>query len=1494
MKKLILNNLRYLFKNKVMVVAIFVLLAIAIMVFGAFTNLSSSITRTYNNLIQKYNLHNIVINEKYSQNENDAKIEKQQFEDELTKIGVNYRQFNSINVTNTTNQEIVKVVEYLSTYTIDTLDIFNQNGLPKSVETGNYVLPNAIDFNSIISTAATNLISNAKPENVLARQKLIYFISRSNINVSKFQTEFNDVWNTIKSNNNYDPANPGLNPTTSQTNVAKYIRAFLDPNDPNYSPFIVRGNRLTCTLTKFNKTLGIEIPVTGYFEDPYALLAVVSNDYIDANNKKIFSFTDFKKDISNLNVTNQSNDLDLLPNQVSNFPDLKSTLDINNWLDSLSDDYKIYVNNIPYLIVGSGITPDFMYPIISFENTIPNPKKEAILYTNTNGYYRVEGSFASSPHESFLLAKYTGDLSKTAILNEINMLTKKSMSWPSNVTAAYWYDDLNNQLSPSSLRITFISTVISTFVGIVIALTIFVVILIIFAMLLFIKKFINSNKTNIAIIISNGVNKNKILLSIAIVTSFICIIAAPIGLLLSTLLENVIFTFLSSYWFLPTPISSFGVGWYFLVILVPIIIFTIIIFVFGIWLLKSNLVDLMRQNFDLKISKPYLLFRRIISRANVVYKFRSSLIFGSFTKIFLITVLSILSISVMSFAMSSTNRLANAYNLEAKTNTSTYAIDLVTPTTQGGQYFGIPLQYIGQELNVDGTNVIPSTYSQNSPYSNEYNNIPIFKNYSNLFWASSKDSDLQKTNIQYLFNKAEIQPLLNFVFGIGTASINPWNISRSLMPLNQINSSNNSTILLLQKMLSDMRPYNQAYFTNPTTDKLTQITPVITKELLGPNPNAIPFPTEWVIQNFNELDNPNQWSLNYQNNPNIGVINASEIFNDDKSLRWITANDVINDKNQLANILNSAYTTYGNQVKDTNIPMDLHSVLYAKYYPNLFSQSAISNVRLEDNVVKFNVDVNKNPTKNLITIRSMLLRNFMNDKSIAITQDNQSQLLLGDIILDPLDNNSINLKQYGYSLNKQSVLGILGLKVQDDYIKLILSAYKDPHYLQDFYRILNNITVLDNQTDEPYVYVKGIMDKTNDNVKIFGIINNSKFIHLYNNHKKLINDELINNDINDAIPLIINNYAAYKYKLKVGDLISIKTTNEITRYNYLDSSKAIDMLQTDNPVFSYQQGKDVTYRVVDINNTGNDAQFYISLNNAQKVLGLATAQDYIDKTNIDSKSPDGSLKIGMNNRWNSFGGFNGVFTNLVNPLMLSTTAAIYSPSGIYPCNDSWSSGADMIELVKNTFTNEANLPYLAQALEISLTDFNNLRQSLNSNGIDDNKLANRILNLLSNKYGNIAYNTIYENATALTQQQLMFNQLSQTFSEIMVAVSALLILLSLVIIIIITSMVINDLLKVSSIMKTLGYSTTRNTLTFFSIFFPAWSFGWLFSIPLVFLLNFLLKEFVYMNLSLFISMSFNWLTFIIAGLLFGIIFTFIFFWGRHFFKKNNILEVLKW
>ena len=85
----------------------------------------------------------------------------------------------------------------------------------------------------------------------------------------------------------------------------------------------------------------------------------------------------------------------------------------------------------------------------------------------------------------------------------------------------------------------------------------------------------------------------------------------------------------------------------------------------------------------------------------------------------------------------------------------------------------------------------------------------------------------------------------------------------------------------------------------------------------------------------------------------------------------------------------------------------------------------------------------------------------------------------------------------------------------------------------------------------------------------------------------------------------------------------------------------------------------------------------------------------------------------------------------------------------------------------------------------------------------------------------MAFNTIYENANSLIQQQVMFNQLSSTFDNIVIAITTLLIFLSIIIIMIIASMVINDLLRITAILTTLGYSNYKNALTFFSIFFPA-------------------------------------------------------------------------
>lgn len=1476
MKNLLKNNLRYVFKNKVMIIALFILLSIAIMVFGAFSNLSYQINKVYSNLITNYNLHNIVINEMYSQNSVEAAKQKEEFEKDLTNLGVYYRQFNSININNTETSELIKIIEYISSYSIDRLDVFNQTGLPINEKYKNYVLPNSLDFENIINVASSELdVPNPSSNVILARQKLVYFLTKAIWNDESFMSSFKTTWDYILQNTAYDPLK--TNTTNSAlNNVSLYLRSFLDKNDSKYSPIVVRGPRITATLTNFNSN----IPVTAYFEDPYSYIAIVSSSYLTTNNKEIYSFTKYRQDIVNGNINTTINPIDLLSNDVKSFPNLKNTSSISTLINNIDDKYKIYINSIPYIIVGSGITPDFIYPILSFENTIPNPAKEAIMYANSNGYLRAETSFESSPHESFILAKYNGPLSNNTILNEINKLTRKSMSWPSNVTAAYWYNDTNNKQSPTALRIEFINSLIASFIAIVIILSGFVLILVTFVMIIFVRKFIEQNKINIGITIANGVSKNIVLLTISFVTTMICLIACPIGLLMANPMQIIIFSFLSSYWFLPTPLESFNFGWYVLVTVTPTILFILLVYCIGKWLLKGSVVNLMKQNNSLKATKSYLAYRYLIGNTNVMFKFRSSIIFNSLTKIFFITLLSTLAMSTVTFASSATTILSASYELETKTNQSTYSIDLVTPTTIGGQYYGANLQDIGRQLYNSNNVLLNGVGIDNSVYDNLYLNSPLFKTYSSLFWSSSMDQVSQMNDIMYIKDKVANQLILNYFFGIGSIGTNPWNISKSLLPTNQMNSSTSLSKKLLEKMLGDMRPYNQAFFTS--INNLSTIVP-------NDETNAIPFPSKWAIVNFNNQKNASDWILNYNNSPDIGIINASEIFNDDMTLRWLTPNDLNKDSTNLATILNDAYSTYGTKYKSETIPSDLSNCLYPKLYEQLFISDAISNIKIGKDVVEFNVNANTNTTKSLITTRSILLKSFM-EKVII---NNSNDLNDEDLILDPLDYNSYGLKIYGYKLTNV----VKAAKISDPFALFFMHAYNDPTYLNLFYRIMNNYAILNND-DEPYVYINGTYIGSSDgDIKIIGIKNNSKFIKLYDNNNNLINNKLMSNNISNNIPLIINNYVAKKYDLKVGSVIEVITNNHTNRYEFASNNDAINALLNENTKLNLKVSPKQKYEIVGINNTGSGSQFYISLNNAQKVLGLATTSNYVNKNNVTTISNDTSISVGMNNQWNKDGGFNGIFTNSTNPVMLTSTVGVYSPSGLYPGSDSWIQSNEMTTLVSKTISNAEKLPYLANALGLTVTEFNSLKNKLinnATNSITIEAFAKRIIAVLNSVYGTMAFSTIYENADSLGQQQVMFKQIAKSFDDIVISITILLLTLSLIIIVIISYMMINDLVNVTAILTTLGYSNYKNALTFFSIFTPAWLLSMIISgFASGWIANFM-HNFLFTNLSLYVVVPFSWSAYITFGLAFTGIFALIFLWGLRWFKKSNLLNSLKW
>jgi putative ABC transport system permease protein len=73
----------------------------------------------------------------------------------------------------------------------------------------------------------------------------------------------------------------------------------------------------------------------------------------------------------------------------------------------------------PYIILGSGITPDFTYPAFSLSKMIPNQVNECIFFSNSAGFSLLSESFRSNPYETYYVVKFKGSVNKD-ILNQIN------------------------------------------------------------------------------------------------------------------------------------------------------------------------------------------------------------------------------------------------------------------------------------------------------------------------------------------------------------------------------------------------------------------------------------------------------------------------------------------------------------------------------------------------------------------------------------------------------------------------------------------------------------------------------------------------------------------------------------------------------------------------------------------------------------------------------------------------------------------------------------------------------------------------------------------------------------------------------------------------------------------------------------------------------------------------------------------------------------------
>jgi putative ABC transport system permease protein len=202
---------------------------------------------------------------------------------------------------------------------------------------------------------------------------------------------------------------------------------------------------------------------------------------------------------------------------------------------------------MPFIVIGSGITADFIYPILNIQHSTPNPNNECIIFGNTHAYDRAFDSYRGNPTENYLVGDFKSGVDKQNILLQINNEATKDMSWPKGIKAAYFADDTTNFLNASAFRIAYIPNLVDRVQFISLLLTSFITLLGLFICGIVIRRYVSNNRTQIGVMRANGIKKSSIALSLTPFALLPAIIGGVGGYVAGLLLQSPAIGLFSQY-----------------------------------------------------------------------------------------------------------------------------------------------------------------------------------------------------------------------------------------------------------------------------------------------------------------------------------------------------------------------------------------------------------------------------------------------------------------------------------------------------------------------------------------------------------------------------------------------------------------------------------------------------------------------------------------------------------------------------------------------------------------------------------------------------------------------------------------------------------------------------------------------------------------------------------------------------------------------------------
>ncbi|WP_462218223.1 ABC transporter permease [Mycoplasmoides genitalium] len=502
--------------------------------------------------------------------------------------------------------------------------------------------------------------------------------------------------------------------------------------------------------------------------------------------------------------------------------------DINNWESikklpleqfeseflKIDQKYKISIDNIDYLVIGVGISPDFVYPVFSASLIVPNIENEQLYYVNQTGYERTFSSFLTNPVETAIVARL---INLESDLNTINQWAVENMSWPTNIKAAYSSSDTTNILNLLAARTVFIPNLINTINLVALFLTIAILTVAIIVSILILISYLKKNTEQIGILKANGLSGKKINLSLLIFGLIPAIVGAISGYSFGIGFQDVAIHLFSNYWFIPTATSSFSVVGLLFFSLFVILIMSSISLLVGSIILKKDVVKILKHDSEFKVSRLGLSSKKLFARFGIMTRFRVALAFNAPWKLVFLTLMSSFTMMILNLSFATKDSFENAQSKTNLTNQNhQYEFELASATTQSG----LLKWQLFAELGTTDKRSESSVKLANKRM--DISNVDASKDWKNqqvinfLSDASGFSNDLN-----YLENIVQSKIGLDYSLGFNNIVSNPWRLSETLMPTNQASASNTAFQNFLKAIIT-INPSQGSQFIKQTQDPLTK------------------------------------------------------------------------------------------------------------------------------------------------------------------------------------------------------------------------------------------------------------------------------------------------------------------------------------------------------------------------------------------------------------------------------------------------------------------------------------------------------------------------------------------------------------------------------------------------------------------------------------------------------------------------------------------------